>query len=85
MVLVGAYSIPLCNSGIYLWGNIAPYVISYFYYFGETDGERNLSLQKDIGTVIPLLTISMAVMNPISAFLFRIAPTGVILAFCAKL
>ena len=70
---------------MYLWGNIAPYVISYFYHFGGTDGERNLSLQADTVTVIPLLTILLAVMNPVGAFLFKIASPRVLLAFGASM
>ena len=57
---------------MYLWGNIAPYIISYFYHFGGKDGqgEKNLS-NKDVVNVLPLITLMLAFMNPTGAFLFK--------------
>ena len=58
---------------MYLWGNIAPYVISYFYHFGGKDGEGQLDLSPyDAVSVIPVITVMLAIMNPTGAFLFKI-------------
>ena len=37
--LFGGFLIHLCLGCIFLWGNLAPYCISYFYHFGGSDGE----------------------------------------------
>ena len=72
LVLIGGFSIHLYNGCMYLWGNIAPYVISYFYHFGGKDGagEPDLTIY-DAVYVIPFLTIVLAFMNPAGAFLFN--------------
>ena len=59
---------------MYLWGNIAPYIISYFYHFGGKDGlgEKNLSNTSDVVTVLPIITLMLAFMNPTGAFLFKV-------------
>lgn len=38
LVIIGGFAIHLVNGCMYLWGTIAPYVISYFYHFGGKDG-----------------------------------------------
>ena len=38
LVVIGGVLIHLYNGILYTWGNIAPYVISYFYQFGGKDG-----------------------------------------------
>lgn len=70
------------NGCMYLWGNIAPYVISYFYHFGgkEGTGQSDLSLN-DAVTVIPGFLAMLAFMNPAGAFLFKVVhPKLLILA-----
>ena len=37
-VLLGGFLIHLCLGCVFLWGNIAPYVISYYFHFGGSDG-----------------------------------------------
>ena len=62
------------NGFMLLWGNIAPYVISYFYHFGGKDGEGQSNLsQYDAVIVIPIITVMKGLMNPTGAFLFRVA------------
>jgi hypothetical protein len=43
-VLIGGFSIHLFNGCFFLWGNIAPYVLSYFYHYGGSDGHGQLGL-----------------------------------------
>lgn len=70
LVLVGGFSIHLFNGCFFLWGNIAPYVLSYFYHFGGPDGNGQKDLtQADAVTVIPIMTVGLMIMNPIIASL----------------
>lgn len=63
LVLIGGFSIHLFNGCFFLWGNMAPYVLSYFYYFG-TDTKIKLS---DAVVITPLLCLGLMVMNPLVA------------------
>ena len=64
---------------MYLWPNIAPYVISYFYHFGNQGmGQTDLSLY-DTVYVVPMITIMLAVMNPIGAFLYKVVNPRILL------
>ena len=64
-----------------MWGNIAPYVISYFYHFGGKDGEGQTHLGPyDAVSVIPMITIMLALMNPIGAFLIKIVSPKILIA-----
>ena len=60
LVLIGCFSIHLFNGCFFLWGNIAPYVLSYFYYFGNDP----LIKQSDAAIITPILCIGLMVMNP---------------------
>ena len=67
--MIGGFSIHLFNGCLYLWGQIAPYVISFFYYFGGTQGEGQKNI--DFSYVVfvgPLITTVLALMNPLNAF-----------------
>jgi len=65
LVLVGGFSIHLFNGCFFLWGNIAPYVLSYFYHFGGRDGTGQLDLTlADAVSVIPIMQIGLMIMNP---------------------
>ena len=69
-VLVGGFSIHLFNGCFFLWGNIAPYVLSYFYHFGGADSQGEITLtQADTVTVIPIMTEGLMLMNPVIASL----------------
>lgn len=69
-VLVGGFSIHLFNGCFFLWGNIAPYVLSYFYHFGGADSQGDITLtQADTVTVIPIMTVGLMLMNPVIASL----------------
>jgi len=65
LVLVGGFSIHLFNGCFFLWGNIAPYVLAYFYHFGGSDGlgQKNLN-QSYAVSVIPIMTVGLMIMNP---------------------
>ena len=54
---------------MYLWGNIAPFVISYFYYFGGYDGKGESVSMYDTVIVLPMFLVVLAIVNPIGAFL----------------
>ena len=57
---------------MFLWGNIAPYVISYFYHFGGKDGEGQHSISMyDAVIVLPIFTIVLGIMNPVGALLYK--------------
>ena len=67
---------------MYLWGNIALYVISYLYHFGGKDGlgQKDLSTD-DANLVIPLTLVMLAIMNPLGAFLYKVtSPKNLIAA-----
>ena len=73
LVLAGGFLIHLVNGCMYLWGNIAPYVISYYWHFGGRDGEG----QKDVNMydavmVTPMITVMLVFMIPTGAFLYRV-------------
>ena len=54
------------NGCFFLWGNIALYVLSYFYHFGGTDKQGQKSLtQADAFSVIPIMTVGLMIMNPL--------------------
>ena len=57
---------------IYLWGNIANYVISYFHYSHEglLKGDPNATLEMAL-MIIPLSFSTQACFNPIGAFLLK--------------
>ena len=60
------------NGMTYLWGNISPYVLTYFHYYGDNDGTGQHDIDfSDAVYVIPLMPIVLMVMNPIGAFLLR--------------
>ena len=63
------------NGAGYLWGNIAAYVISYYYHFGGSDGlgEKHLDLYYAV-YYSPILTITLMFSNPLGAFLARWCP-----------
>jgi len=67
LVLVGGFSIHLFCGCLFLWGNIAPYVLSYYHHFGNGGvGQPELTMA-DAVSVIPIMTIGLMVMNPIIA------------------
>ena len=66
---------------MYLWGNIAPYVISYFYHFGGPDGTGQTGVSVyDAVYVMPIVVLMMAFMNPTGAFLFKVANPKILIA-----
>ena len=78
LVLIGGFAIHLYNGCLYLWGSIAPYVISYFYHFGGKDGQGQPEVSMyDSVTVIPILISVMAFSNPTGAFLFKVVPAKI--------
>ena len=72
MVLLGGFLIHLVLGCVFLWGNLAPYVISYFYHFGGSDGQGLKSLRmSDSVFILPInLTIVMFT-NPLGAYLLK--------------
>lgn len=56
---------------MYLWGNIAPYVISYYHHFGGKAGKGEPISMYDAVIVIPAITVMLAILNPTGAFLYR--------------
>jgi MFS transporter, OFA family, oxalate/formate antiporter len=67
LVILGGVAIHLYNGCFFLWGNIAPYVLSYFYHYGGEAG-KHLS-QADAVLVIPIMATTWMPMNPIIAYL----------------
>ena len=60
------------NGMTYLWGNISPYVLSYYHYYGGKDGTGQHDIDfSDAVYVIPLMPIVLMFMNPLGAFLLR--------------
>ena len=60
------------NGLTYLWGNISPYVLSYFHFFGGTDGSGEQDVDfYDAVYVVPMMAVLLMFMNPLGAFLFR--------------
>ena len=55
---------------MFLWGNIAPYVLSYFYHFGSQDNRKEISLFAAL-SVYPIMTIVLMFMNPTVAYLTK--------------
>ena len=69
-VLLGGFLIHLVLGCVFLWGNLAPYVISYFYHFGGESGQKSLT-RNDSVFVLPInLTIVMFT-NPVGAYLLK--------------
>ena len=60
------------NGQIYLWGNIAPYVISYYHHFGGKDGAGEPVNLFDAVLFLPICYMIMMFMNPTGAFLTKI-------------
>lgn len=67
--MLGGFAIHLFNGCLYLWGQIAPYVISFFYYFGgkEGSGQKNIDFSYVV-FVGPVITAVLAIMNPLNAY-----------------
>ena len=73
LVLAGGFLIHLVNGCMYLWGNIAPYVISYYWHFGGRDGEGQKDVDMyDAVMVTPMITVMLVFMIPTGAFLYRV-------------
>lgn len=66
---------------MFLWGNIAPYVISYFFHFGGPDGNGTPDISVyDAVYIIPIVLFMGAFFNPTGAFLFKIVNPKILLA-----
>jgi hypothetical protein len=65
-VVLGAFFIMTMNGCLYLWGNIAPYVLSYFYLHGAT----SLTLQNTV-SVMPLMATVMMVLTTVSVVITK--------------
>ena len=60
------------NGLTYLWGNISPYVLSYFHFYGGEDGQGQQDIDfYDSVYVVPMMAIVLMFMNPLGAYLFR--------------
>ena len=70
------------NGMTYLWGNICPYVLSYYRYYGGKDGtgQNNIDFS-DAVYVIPLMPIVLMFMNPLGAFLLRAGANPKLMVF----
>ena len=71
-VLLGGFFIHLCLGCVFLWGNLAPYVLSYYFHYGASDGAG----QKDINMydsvfVIPINLSIVMVTNPVGAYVLK--------------
>ena len=75
-MLIGGFSIHLFNGAGYLWGNIAAYVISYYYHFGTSEQELDLYYAVYYA---PILTFTLMFANPMGAFLARIISPGLLI------
>lgn len=64
---------------MYLWGNIALYVISYYYHFGGKEGTGEGVSMYDTVIVIPAITCMLAIVNPTGAYLYRRVPVKVLI------
>jgi MFS family permease len=58
---------------VFLWGNISPYVLSYFYHFGGENGfgEKNIRMS-DTVFVTPINLLVVMFTNPLGAYLSKI-------------
>lgn len=82
-VLVGGFMIHLCLGCVFLWGNLAPYVLSYFYHFGGSDGLGDKSItMNDAVFVLPINLTIVMVTNPIGAYLLKSWSPKVMLGIC---
>lgn len=60
------------NGLTYLWGNISPYVLSYFHFYGGKDGTGQEDIDfYDAVYVVPMMAVVLMFMNPLGAYLFR--------------
>ena len=57
---------------VFLWGNISPYVLSYYYHFGggEGLGEKNIRMS-DTVFVTPINLLVVMFTNPLGAYLSK--------------
>ena len=80
-VIMSGLVIMTLNGCLYLWGNISPYVLAYFYHYGIGESDNLITLQ-DTVSVLPLMATMMMVFQPISASIIKwgISPKIVILA-----
>ena len=65
-VVLGGFLIMTMNGCLYLWGNIAPYILSYFYINGAT----HLTLQNTV-SVMPLMNTVMMIMTTFSVLITK--------------
>ena len=71
MLLGGAF-IHLMLGCTFLWGNLAPYVISYFYHFGGKDGTGQKELKmSDSVSVFPINIAMYTFTQPMGAYLLK--------------
>lgn len=71
MTVVGAVCIHLFCGALYLWGNIATYVVSYFHYnIDGRLGDPNATLKVAVA-VMPIQVLMTNLINPVGAFLHK--------------
>ena len=71
MTVFGAVCIHLFCGALYLWGNIASYMVSYFHY--DIDGhigDPNATLKSAVA-VMPIQVLMASCTMPIGAFLHK--------------
>ena len=66
LTVIGGMSLHLVCGNVYLWGNIANYVISYFHF----QGDQNASMKVAI-VILPISWTMHALFNPVGAFLIK--------------
>ena len=66
LTLIGGMSIHLFCGNLYLWGNIANYVVSYFHF----KGDKTASLQVSV-SILPISILMQAIFNLIGAFMLK--------------
>jgi len=73
-------SIHLFCGNLYLWGNIAPYVISYYHHLGDENANSKTAI-----SVIPLSITVLSFFNPLGAYLMKKYHPKLVLAMGAAL
>ena len=71
-VLTFTYRVLQYNGYFYSWGNLAPYVISYFFHFGGSDGKGEDVDLFDSVYFLPIGAGMLMFMNPAGAFLIKL-------------
>ena len=64
LTVLSGMCIHIFCGNLYLWGNISPYVISYFHNLGDTAATLNMAL-----LCIPVSWLLQAAANPLGASL----------------